>query len=48
MAMLKTLNVAGLYDYYPTEQLNPDDNSRTNSFEEEETDVGDQGTRQDN
>ena len=48
MAMSKTFNVADLYGYYPTKQLYPDYNSRTSSFEEGRTDVGDQAARQEN
>ena len=46
MTMSKTFNVADLHEYYPTEQLYPDDNSGTSSFEEGETDTGDQDVRQ--
>ena len=42
MAMLKTFNIADIHEYYPTKKLYPDDNSRTSSFEEGGTDVGDQ------
>ena len=43
MAMSKIFNVANLYEYHPTEQLYQDYNSRTGSFEEGRTGVGDQG-----
>ena len=46
MVMSKTFNVADHYDYYLTRQLYPDYNSRTNSFKEGGTDVGDQNTSQ--
>ena len=41
MVMSKTFNVVNLYNYRPTKQLYPDDNSRTSSFEKGGTDVGD-------
>jgi len=37
----KTFNME-LHEYYPIEQLYPDDNSRTSSFEEGRADAGDQ------
>ena len=46
MAMSKTFNEVDLYEYHPTEQLNLDYNSRTNSFKGEGPDVGDQGRKQ--
>jgi len=42
MTMFKIFNVADLHKHHPTEQLYPDCNSRTSSFEERETDVKDQ------
>ena len=39
MAMFKTLNVVDLYKYHPIEQLYPNYNSMTSSFEEGGTDV---------
>lgn len=42
MSMSKRFNVADLHKFYPTEQLYPNYNSRTSSFDEEETDVGGQ------
>ena len=41
MVMSKIFSVADLYDYHPTKQLHPDWDSRTSSFEEGGTDVGD-------
>ena len=38
----KIFNVTDFYEHYPTEQLYPDYNSRTSSFEEGGTDVGNQ------
>ena len=42
MTMSKTFKIADLYSYYPTKQLYPNYNSRSSSFEEGGTDVGDQ------
>ena len=42
MAVSKMFNVVDLHEYYPTNQLYPDNNSRTSSFEDGGTDVGDQ------
>ena len=46
MAVSKTFNVADLHEYYPINQLYPDHNSKTSSFEEGGTDIGDQDARQ--
>jgi len=46
MAMAKTFNVVDLYDYHPTKQLYPDDNSKMSSFEEVGIDVRDQEQQQ--
>jgi len=43
MEMSKAFNVVDLYDHHPPNQLYPDDNLRTSSFEEGGTDAGDQG-----
>jgi len=43
MKMSKIFSVANLYEYHPTKQLYSNYNSRTSSFEERGTDVGDQG-----
>jgi len=42
MAMSKMFNVTDLHEYYPTQKLYPDNKSRTSSFKEKGTDVGDQ------
>ena len=42
MTMSKTFKIADLYSYYPTKQLYPNYNSRSSSFEEGGTDVGNQ------
>jgi len=38
--------VADLYENYPTEQMYPNGNSKTSSFEEGGIDTGDQDARQ--
>ena len=43
MTMSKTFNIAYLHNYHLTEQLYPDDNLMTSSFEEGGTDARDQG-----
>jgi len=45
MAMFKTFNVTDLYEYHLIKQLYPYYNSTTSSFEEEGTDMRDQGRR---
>jgi len=42
MVMSKMFNVAVLYEYFPTQKLYLDNNSRMSSFKEGGTDVGDQ------